>query len=141
MLTWVCNQCIVYYCANLFSLSPAPTISQLSASSTAVQFGTPLTLTCSFTTSNTLARVEWLLNGEIVESASLTSENTEAMFTVNNFTMDGVYQCRVYNENGDSSTESLFISGTGRLNFNFGLVENFESLSLETRLSNFLCIQ
>ena len=57
------------------------------------------------------------------------------------FEVKGIPHSPVYNENGDSSTESLFISGTGRLNFNFGLVKNFESLSLETRLSNFLCIQ
>lgn len=58
--------------------------------------------------------VEWFVSGEMVSSAPLIIGDTQATFTVDSFSIVGVYQCRVLNENGDNAIESLFISGTGK---------------------------
>ena len=94
-------------------LHPAPDITGLSASSSSVQFGTSVNLTCSFTATSALYSVEWFVNGNLRQTTTLSGNETQDVFVVDRFSEDGVYQCRVFSGNRDNSIEGVFISGRG----------------------------
>ena len=81
------------------------------SSSSSVQFGTSVNLTCLFTATRALYSVEWFVNGYLRQTTTLSGNETQDVFVVDSFSEDGVYQCRVFSGNGDNSVEDVFISG------------------------------
>lgn len=99
------------------TLNTAPMVSGHSFDPpTGAQFGEPfsISLNLSSTSTSNLSRVEWLINGRIVYSVlSVSGLEAQVVLFIPDFTEDGMYQARVFNENGDNVLWSMFISGSG----------------------------
>ena len=94
----------------------APTITYLSSSPADVQLGLTVNITCSFTSANNPTLLEWYFNGQLDRRVPLAPGQLESVWSIKSFSAsnDGVYQCRVSNENNDNSIQNLWITAAGK---------------------------
>ena len=75
-----------------------------------------MNITCSFTTTNNPTLVEWFFNGQSERMIPLAPGQLESVWSIKSFSTseDGVYQCRLFNENNDNSIQDVLIMAAGK---------------------------
>ncbi len=75
------------------------------------QFGSSLTLTCSYSSNLPVTNTNWFVNGRPVTETSRVDQTSS--FAVNSLQEEGFYQCFIRTENGNVGSAAMFVSAQG----------------------------
>ena len=77
------------------------------------EFGSSLTLTCSYTSALTVSNVQWFINGRPVSATSSVNQASSTL-VIDSLQEEGYYQCFIRTENGNVASGSMLVSAQGQ---------------------------
>lgn len=71
-----------------------------------------LTIRCTFSNTSNTSTVSWTIDGQPVTDGSVTTTATSSELMLSRFLSEGIYTCRVVNQDGRSASSSIQLYGS-----------------------------
>lgn len=87
----------------------------LDISSQSPTLGSPLTFTCTYSSTEPVTNIQWFINGDpVMQTSAVADVSSTLVVETLAVEEEGYYQCFVRTENGDSTGATVLVSAEGQ---------------------------